>query len=143
MQEDHPIDRLVVAVAGVASPSAVAAVRASAQELAGRRSWTLGSPEFFDQSENADDGSVGLVLSIYTALPPWGQELDREVDRAHLEEVKELMGEVARVSDRANISFTVDLGGEMIGTVQGGRMDNSLEVGLIGEWERVLGTAQS
>src|SRR4051812_16006948 len=105
MQEDHPIDQLVVAVAGVASPSAVAAVRAAAQELAGRRSWALGSPEFFDQSDNANGGSVGLVLSIYTALPPWGQELDRDVDRAHLEEVKELMGEVTLVSNRENISF--------------------------------------
>jgi hypothetical protein len=62
---------------------------------------------------------------------------------AHLEEVKELMGEVARVSDRENLSFTVDLGGEMIGTVEGGRMDSSLEVGLIGEWERVLGAEGS
>jgi hypothetical protein len=60
------------------------------------------------------------------------------VDRAHLEEVKGLVAEVCRISDNMNVEFAIHLNGELIGMVQGGQMDNSLEVGLIGEWERVL-----
>ena len=81
---------------------------------------------------------MGFVLSIYTALPPWGEDLDRQVDRDHLEEVKELVREVCRISDEHNVSFIFDLAGESIGMVESGQMDNSLEVGLIGEWERAL-----
>ncbi len=86
---------------------------------------------------------MGLVLSIYTALPPWGQDLDRQVDRDHLEEVKELIGEVCRLSVGHHVSFVVDLAGESIGMVESGHLDTSLEVGLISEWERVLSESQS
>jgi hypothetical protein len=138
MRDDHPIDRLVVAVEGDVPASVAGALRASARELAGRRSWILGPPEFFDASAAGGRRSVGLVLSLYTALPPWGEELDRQTDHAHLAEVKDLIGEVMRISAEHDVPFDVDFAGESIGTVESGRMDNSLEVGLIGEWERIL-----
>ena len=67
-----------------------------------------------------------------------GEETDRATDRAHLDEVKDLLGEICRISGEWNVSFDVDLAGELIGSVDEGRMDKSLKVGLIGEWERVL-----
>lgn len=78
------------------------------------------------------------MLSIYTALPPWDEDLDRQVDRDHLEEIKELMREVCRISDQHNVSFVLEFAGESIGLVESGQMDNLLEFGLIGEWERIL-----
>jgi hypothetical protein len=138
MREDHPIDRLVVAVAGDVPGSLATAMRASARQLASRRSWILGPPEFFDEPGSRDGHSVGFVLSIYTARPPWGGDLDRQLDRDHLEEVKELIREVCRISDEHNVSFVFDFAGESIGMVELGQMDNSLNVGLIGEWERIL-----
>lgn len=142
MREDHPIDRLVVAVAGEAPASLATAMRASARQLASRRSWILGPPEFFDESGLRDGRSMGVVLSIYTALPPWNEDLDRQVDRDHLEEVKELIREVCRISDEHNVSFVFDFAEESIGMVEFGQMDNSLNVGLIGEWERILNESQ-
>jgi hypothetical protein len=64
--------------------------------------------------------------------------VDRAIDRAHLDEVKELLGEICRISGECHVSFTVDFAGESIGVVEEGRMDESLKIGLIGEWERVL-----
>ncbi|MGI5238904.1 hypothetical protein [Dactylosporangium sp. CA-139066] len=81
---------------------------------------------------------LGFVLSIYTSRPPWDEEMDRTIDRAQLDEVKELLGEICRISGERNVSFDVHFAEESIGTVEDGRMDQSLEVGLIREWERVL-----
>jgi hypothetical protein len=138
MRENHPIDRLVATVEGAVPASVAHSMQALAVQLAGRRQWVLGPPELLDESDVRDRRSLGFVLSIYTARPPWDKGLDRTIDRAHLDEVKELLGEICRVSAERHVSFVVDFAGESIGTVEEGRMDESLEVGLIGEWERVL-----
>ncbi|WP_328474677.1 hypothetical protein OHA21_15845 [Actinoplanes sp. NBC_00393] len=45
----------------------------------------------------------------------------------HLEEVKELVGEVCRLSDEFGASFQFEYTGEFVGTVESGRMDSGLE----------------
>jgi hypothetical protein len=138
MRKDHPIDCLVATVEGTVSASVANSMQVLSEQLAGRRQWVLGPPELFDESDVRGGRSLGFVLSIYTARPPWDEGLDRTVDRAHLDEVKELLGEICRVSGERDVSFVVDFAGESIGAVEEGRMRESLEVGLIGEWERVL-----
>jgi len=138
MRKDHPIDRLVATVDGTVSASVANSMQALSEQLASRRQWVLGPPELFDESDVRDGRSLGFMLSIYTARPPWDEGMDRAIDRAHLDEVKELLGEICRISGERNVSFIVDFAGESIGTVGEGHMDESLEVGLIGEWERVL-----
>jgi len=138
MREDHPIDRLVAKVEGTVPASVANSMQITYQQLTSRRQWVLGPPELFDESDVGDGRSLGLVLSIYTATPPWGEEMDRTIDRTHLEEVKELLCEICRISGEHHISFDVDFAGESIGTIEEGRMDESLEIGLVGEWERVL-----
>ncbi len=138
VRDDHPVDRFVVSVEGEASATVISVMQEAAQELADRRTWVLGPPCFIDQS---DERWVGFGLSIYTALPPWGADLDPAVDRSHLEEVKELVGEVCRISGAYDVSFQVEYAGELVGTVEHGRMDSGVEVTLIGEWERVIDSA--
>jgi hypothetical protein len=138
MREDHPTDRLVATVEGPVPASVANSMRVLSQQLAGRRPWVLGPPELFDESDARDGRSLGFVLSIYTARPPWDKRMDPAIDRAHLNEAKELLGEICRISGELHVSFDVDFAGESIGTVEEGRLDESLEIGLIGEWERVL-----
>ncbi|GAA2588178.1 hypothetical protein GCM10010435_78180 [Winogradskya consettensis] len=133
MHEHHPIDQLVASTERAATASVADALRASSQHMADRRKWILGPPELLD-----DGRSLGFVLSISTARPPWGEWLDRTIDRAHLDEAKDLLVEICRVSGDHDVPFAVDFAGEPIGRIDGGRMDESLAVGLIGEWERVL-----
>ena len=113
-------------------------MQASAEQLTGRRHWVLGPPEFFDEPDAHAGRSLGFALSLYTALPPWDGEIDRQTDRAHLEEVKDLVGELCRISGEHGVAVAVGYADEVIGMVERGRMDASLEVGLIGEWQRVL-----
>ena len=141
MRENHPTDRLVVVLEGEASASIVSAMQMSIEKLAGRRAWVLGPPVFLDQSDEYGSHWVGFGLMLYTALPPWREEIDPQVDRAHLEEVKELVGELCRISDEYGASFQVEYASELVGTVESGQMDSGLEVTLIGEWERVINSA--
>jgi hypothetical protein len=138
MQDDHPIDRLVVTVQGTVPTSVAKSMQALSLRWGSRRQWVLGPPGLFDKLDVRNGRSLGFVLSIYTARPPWGEGLDPTIDRAHLDEVKELLGEICRISGERHASFVVDFTGETIGTIEEGRMDSSLETGLIGEWERVL-----
>src|SRR5688572_28866125 len=133
MLKDHPIDRLVTTVEGAVPASVANSMQALSEQLANGRQWVLGPPELFDESDARGGRSLGFALSIYTARPPWGEGMDRTVDRAHLDEVKELLGGICRISGESNVSFIVDFAGESIGVVENGRMDESLEVGLIGE----------
>ncbi|GIE60643.1 hypothetical protein BJY16_005339 [Actinoplanes octamycinicus] len=136
------MDRLVVALEGNPTTSILSAMRASAERLAGRRGWVIDPPRFLDQSDASGARWVGFGLQLYTALPPWGDEIDPGVDRAHLEEVKELAGEVCRLSEEHGVSFQVEFAGELVGMVERGRMDSGLEDTLIGEWERTLNHAK-
>ncbi len=134
MHDDHPIDHLIVAVEGTPSESVADAMQASARQLAGRRQWVLGPPEFVDEPGL----SLGLALSLSTARPPWGDRIDPATDRAHLDEVKALLDEACRISGAHDVSFDVYFADELIGEIADGRLDKPLAVGLIGEWERVL-----
>ncbi|MBG0564315.1 hypothetical protein [Actinoplanes aureus] len=138
MREDHPVDQLVVALEGDPAASIVSAMRVSAQRLADQRDWVIDPPSFVDQSDESGARWVGFGLRLYTALPPWGDDIDPQVDRAHLEEVKELIGEICRLSDEYHASFQFEYASEFVGMVESGRMDSGLEDSLIGEWERAI-----
>jgi hypothetical protein len=143
VREDHPVDRLVAALEGDPTASVVDAMLASAQRLAGGRNWVISPPRFLDQSDDSSARWVGFVLQLYTALPPWGNEIDPQVDSAHLEEVKELVGEICRLSDDWGASFQFEYANEFIGMVEAGRMDSGITETLIGEWERAINRAQA
>jgi hypothetical protein len=108
VREDHPIDRLVVTVEGAVPVSVADSMRVLSEQMASRRQWVLGPPELFDESDGRDGRSLGFVLSIYTARPPWDEGMDRTMDRAHLDEAKELLGEICRISGERHVSFVVD-----------------------------------
>ncbi|MFD0856661.1 hypothetical protein ACFQ07_30800 [Actinomadura adrarensis] len=138
MRDDHPTDWLVILVEGDASPSVMSSIRSAAQELAGQRPWVVGPPSIVDEPGAEGRHLTGLALSLHTAFPPWGDELDREVDRAYLEESQSLLRETCRISAEHETNFIVEFAGEMIGLIEAGRMDDGVAVGLIGEWERTL-----
>lgn len=138
MRDEHPVDRLVVALEGDPATPVVSAMRVSAEQLTERRPWILGPPRLLDQEDDTGTRWAGFGLRLYTALPPWGDEIDPAVDRAHLEEVKELIGTVCRLSADHGAAFQVEFAGEFVGMIESGRMDSGLADTLIGEWEQVL-----
>lgn len=134
MRDEHPIDSLLAVVEGEASDAVTAALRSSADGLADRRAWVLGPPAFCDEP-GAGGRITGFALDVHTALPPWGEELDAQVRRAHLEEASEVLGEVCRISERHGVAFDLYYGPELVGSVEDGRLDDALLVRLMGGWE--------
>ncbi|MER6678784.1 hypothetical protein [Streptomyces sp. NPDC000983] len=138
MREDHPVDLLLVSLDAVPSDSAVGLLLSVVEGLAHSRSWVIGPPGFVDEVDADGRRTVGLTLSLFTALPPWRDEIDETVDRAHLEEVKLVIHEMCRISAEIEVPFTVYLAGVLVGRIDRGEMDSLLSIGLIGEWERIL-----
>jgi hypothetical protein len=135
VHQDHPIDHLVATVAGTPAPASVAdSIQALSQHWADRRQWVLGPPELVDDLDGRGWRSLGFALPVRAARPPWRGK----IDRAHLDEAKEFLGAICRVSSVQNVTFAIDFAGETIGGIEDGVMDESVERDLIGEWERVL-----
>ncbi|XIE79590.1 hypothetical protein AB6O49_19450 [Streptomyces sp. SBR177] len=138
MREDHPIDPLLVSLGAAPSDVAVASLRPVVENMARLRAWVIEPPRFVDEVDTEGRRTVGLALSLFTALPPWRDEIDAAVDRAHLEEVKLVIHEMCRFSAEVGESLTAYLAGALVGKIDRGEMDALLRIGLIGEWERIL-----
>lgn len=115
-------------------------------EMGTSRSWVIAAPEFVDEvddssctrPEDIPIRSVGGVLEIFSALPPWGDRLPTSIDRAHLEEVALIVESMSRFSRDADVDIVFELDGESIGMIDAGVPDDSLTDVLLGEWRRVL-----
>lgn len=108
-----------------------------------RRKWIIDSPQLVDHIETDveqkhETHTYGCAAQLYSALPPWGDLLPKEVDKAHFEEVLLIIDEVTTLSKRFNCNFSLQLDQTHIGYIQGGLMDESIRVGLLGEWEKAL-----
>ena len=120
-------------------------VRDFVLRLAGLRRWLNGPPHFVNSRDEPKDISrgdmpvetIGGYLEIYSALPPW--TLPREIDLQHLDEVTALLNALCDFSREHNLAIELEFDGELIGAIEDGKMDHSLNEGLLGEWKRQLG----
>ncbi len=80
--------------------------------------------------------TLGGYLSVYNALPP--DELPVHLDKVNLDEVKDFIGKLAISSKEKGVAFELELDQVPVGSIDNGATDKNLDVGLIGEWERVL-----
>lgn len=112
-------------------------------DICSRRKWTISSPELIDYIDEDGSGSsthtYGCALRMYSALPPWGEKLPKEIDRDHFLETKFLVDELSQFSIRENCSFRLQLDTAFVGVIDKGSVDERIEVGLIGEWRKAHG----
>ena len=106
------------------------------EDLADSRPWSIHPPEFVNEADDDDIETLGGMLTVYNALPP--NNLATELDRANLEEVKDLVRMLQTFSQERDIVFELELDQVSVGTIENGQMDESLRIGLLEEWERVL-----
>ena len=109
---DHPIEQFLFFVDDLFDPKHADALRSLVSELAKERSWVIGPPRFVYQAEELPAGAssgdqrarlLGGALRLYSALPPWGASLPRDVDREHYLEVAHL---ILRLGDFARETVT-------------------------------------
>ena len=120
----------------------VLAMRDVVREVAASRKWVIAPPVFLNEVEEDDEAgslrTVGGFFELYSALPPWGDALPKEIDRAHLEEVKSVLDALAGFSTATGHEIAFELDEAQIGWIENGVIDNSLREGLLAEWEKSL-----
>jgi hypothetical protein len=99
------------------------------------RTWVIGPPELADEN----DGEVRMIggsLDLYTAIPPFGSQLPKEVDRSHLEEVSAIVAALASFSKETGLELSLALDQTYVGRIKNGEADKLIQVGLLGEWRK-------
>lgn len=136
-----PRDKLLFYVADEVTPQTRERVRRFVSEIANKRQWVLGPPEYLDMTEDlaTRDGdmpveTVGAELEVYSAQIPGG--LPTDVDAQHFAEVNDLVQAVRRLSEEAAVPFEFMYGGIYAGAVEAGEIDRTLQVGLLDEWRK-------
>jgi hypothetical protein len=144
--DGHPKQRLIFFVAQDIDDSIRQSTENMVNQLATARKWVIGAPRFIDivedlrtRDEDSLDETLGGEHEIYSAL---GQNiLPYEVDVLHFEEVEEIVRAVQIFSKTRNLAFEFELDGKFVGSIEDGKIDSTLAVGLLGEWRRHLNTA--
>lgn len=143
---DHPVQSLLFCYSNEVSDYDVEEMHSLVDRLAGGRSWIIGPPEFVDFTENPEGDNeedqpvrtVGGVARLYSALPPWGNKLPNDIDRAHFDEVSFVINCLCDLSARRNQEITLELDQDELGWIKQGEPDHRLRVGLLDELSKKL-----
>jgi hypothetical protein len=139
IDSNHPKQEFSCTVLAPADATLEARLRALASRLESGRHWTIGPPEFARfGDEDAEEASFGVILDVYSALPPWGERLPVAVDEAQLEEVRELVDALTELSRDLGQEVECHLGETYVGSIEDGEPDELIRDGLLGEWARQL-----
>jgi hypothetical protein len=106
------------------------------------------NPEFFAaMAVRLDDGewpvdrpeaAASPDAGIGVRLPRPGQVQVVETERAGLAAATRLLHDLATATRSTPTTIAVEYDGEVIGWISDGQLDESLEVGFLGEWRRAL-----
>ncbi len=140
----HPTNLLYVVVKDNLSNEVMDAIEERLRIWSESREWTINAPELIDYideilAKGHESHTFGFALRLYSAHPPWGDKLPKEIDRRHLDEVEFLLNEVQAISRTFNCSFKLQLDQIAMGLIEDGKMDERLRVGLVNEWRKVHG----
>ncbi|MBM3965748.1 MAG: hypothetical protein FJ308_11885 [Planctomycetes bacterium] len=140
----HPINMLYVLVGNSLTNEVMDAIEEKLRNWSDSRVWTINAPELIDYIDEApssgeESHTFGFALRMYSAHPPWGDKLPREIDRQHLEEVEYILSAIEKMSRDFGCSFKLQLDQIAMGSVENGKMDERLRVGLVNEWRKVHG----
>src|SRR5450432_1625008 len=87
LDEKHPKQVLLFYSTPTLTEDQARKLELGMQSLAIQREWTIDEPVCIDDQES-EFPTTGVMLSLYSAHPPWGARLPRMMDRAQFEEVK-------------------------------------------------------
>ena len=142
-ESNHPKQTLLFYISDdIDDENDVEAMKDAVGKLAASRSWVIRPPVFLNESEaDAEAGelrTVGGFIEVFSALPPWGDELPEEIDRAYFEEAKAVVDAMTTFSEKTGHEIAFELDETQVGWIEHGVIDRSLREGLLGEWERTF-----
>ena len=110
-RQEHPQQELLFVILGGRRPNIEQALERLLDQIRDARAWTLGPPEFV---ELVDEGLIGGALKLYSALPPWRERLQRDVDVLQMEEASFLIERLARFSAENDLDVEFELDGTSV-----------------------------
>jgi hypothetical protein len=142
LSPNHPKQKLLFFLEQEIDSNMRTLVRDFVTGVGSSQQWLCGPVQFVDQMEETGDASkgdkpietLGGYLEIYTAQRPWA--IPREIDLRLLSEVEALVQSLCAFSLAHKFVFALELDGVFVGMIEDGKMDETLEVGLLGEWRR-------
>jgi hypothetical protein len=144
---NHPRQELRFFVSGNIDANSRSLLNELVAQLSTKRAWVLGPPTLVEGVEHpeglgGEDSSnfIQVGIEIYSALPPWGNAISRDIDATHFQEVSDLITAAADFSAKASLELDFFLDDVFVGQIQKGQPDKLLTEGLLGEWQRALGT---
>jgi hypothetical protein len=143
---EHPVSILLAFIDDELDEANIIAFRQAVDGMNADRRWALAPPTFVDYLDDGgktsgfdeDIRTVGCELRLYSATPPWGDLLPRDIDHHHLMDVEALVARLAQVSREFEVDIGFELDGNSVGWLVHGEPDELLAVGLLGEWGRRL-----
>lgn len=140
----HPMNLLYVVVSSNLSTILMDALEVRLGVWADERQWTIQAPELIDYidehpSIGSESHTFGFALRLYSAHPPWGEKLPKQIDRQHLDEVEYLLSELSQISMQFKCSFKLQLDKIAMGYIVNGKIDEHIRNGLINEWRKAHG----
>lgn len=104
------------------------------------REYLLGPIQFVDAVDEEDDSirTIGGVLELYDS-----RNLDLETDWRQLRDVEAAVEIAKEESLLHSVEIEFELDGIFVGEIIDGTADECLEIGLLGEWKRVLEERQA
>jgi hypothetical protein len=139
LPEEHQKQKLLFFLAQDVDDHDRKLLREMIERMSTSRSWVIGAPEFIDITENSETEpgdipveTVGGVHEIYSTSNP--NKLPAEIDAQHLDEVEYIVDSVRQLSQEHRFEFEFELDGQYVGTIDNGRINATLQIGLIEEW---------
>ena len=109
--------------------------------------WVLEGPQlvdYIDENPDRPGGSreahtYGGAVQMYSAWPPWGEKLPKDVDRAHLHEASHVVSALCVLSAKTKWRLSLQLDHTHIGFIENGEADHGVRVVFLKEWEKLHG----
>ena len=139
---DHPRQKFAFFIEDDVSPSDVEAMEAAISSLAGSRAWVIDGPRFVNETLEPDSPedypiqTVGGFLELFSARPPWGERLPRQMDKTQLSEVESVIDAMIGFSKATGREIAFELDGTQVGWVSNGEPDRGIRDGLLGPWRQ-------
>jgi hypothetical protein len=121
------------------SESDAASLQQVIDEVVSTNQWADQPPQFIDHSQDDSDTEEPVrTVGGFLRLPHPDAVSDRQVEKAHYEEVERIVKALSTFSANTGREFELELGGTYVGDIANGKPDKLVTVGLLEEWRKAL-----
>jgi hypothetical protein len=113
-------------------------------ELQNAREWTCSSPQHEHHSDSSscsrpDDLPI-VTAGFSVCLDRASTSPNLELEKAYYDDLLFIVDQVARISSSTGTEWEIEVDGELVGTVEEGKLDDGGRMNLLGAWIDLFGS---